>query len=146
MSRAPVKMSLDEIAQTFRIPRKALWLLQKNSLLSFPPTEAEINNLSFLSHVWGKREFLKLQLASRSKKERKELLLTAELTKPESYVLNRYLNQGSHRIYMRQILDELRSYYGISISSDTKRLIRRMRRKARYLRAKNKSETGERQK
>jgi len=130
-------MTPDELAQSFRIPRKALRLLQKNALLSFPPTEAEINNLSFLSHVWGKREFLKLQLACLSQKNRKKLLLTAELTKPESYVLNRYLNRNGRRIYVRQLLDELRSYYGVPNSPDTKKLIRRMRRKARYIRTRN---------
>ncbi len=111
--------------------------MKRHSLLSLPPSETEINNLSFLSHIWGKREFLKLQIARKSKKERKTLLLTAELTKPESYVLNRYLNRKGARIYINQILDELHSYYGIRPTSKSKTLVKRMRRKAKYIRQRN---------
>ena len=105
-------MTLDEAARQFRIPVKALRAMQEQGLISYPLKESDLNNLSFLSHLWGREKYLRLQLASRSMARRQQIIRAADLNKIEQYVLNRYLNlQPGQKLHYKLVADEIESYY-----------------------------------
>jgi hypothetical protein len=85
-------MTLEELSHQFKIPLEDLKAMRVEGLLSEPLHPQEINNLSFLSYFWGKSVWIKRQLRRRNKKARQALMLTADLSKIESFIFNRYYN------------------------------------------------------
>jgi hypothetical protein len=81
-----------EASSSFGIPLTVIMRLHKEGLLQAPLDEAGIRELSFLSHLWGKRWFAGAVLRGiRSRRERLLLALFPDYGKIEFYVLNTYL-------------------------------------------------------
>jgi len=69
--------------------------------------------LLLLSRIWKDKEWLKESLRQiRSKARREKLVQELEITKPEWYVLSRYLN-AKGRLTLQKVAGEVSHYYGI---------------------------------
>lgn len=108
-------MTLKEASNFFDIPHKLLLHLQKKGLLHDPLEEQELSNLSFMRYIWKDKLVMKLSMTRWSKKERLKFVEQIELTKPEAYALNRYLN-AKKRVYLRQVAQELCHYYKLPLA------------------------------
>ena len=87
-------MDLREASTLFGIPLTVLKRMRTEGLLRDSLDENNIRELSFLSHLWGKRWFAGALLRGiRSRRERMLLALFPEYGKIEFYVLNTYLNR-----------------------------------------------------
>lgn len=120
-------MTLKEAAHFFDIPQKLLLHFQKKGFLHDPLEEQELSNLSFMRYVWKDKLAMKLAMARWSKKERLKFVEQIELTKPEAYALNRYINaKAKRKVYLRQVAEELCHYYKIPLAFALK-IAKRMR-------------------
>ena len=76
-----------------------------------------------------------MQLAMRTVKERESLMQTAELSKPERYMFNRFLNHfkknDKTRIFVAQVVKETSIYYNIPDSELLLKTGYKMRKRAR---------------
>jgi hypothetical protein len=83
-------------------------------------------HLSCLSRFWGDTACIREHLKQiRSKARREKLLRELELTKPERYVLNRYMN-AKGRLSLERIASEVAHYYGLP-ENVAKGIVRKMR-------------------
>lgn len=108
-------MTLKEAAHFFDIPQKLLLHFQKKGFLHDPLEEQELSNLSFMRYIWKDKLAMKLAMARWSKKERLKFIEQIELTKPEAYALNRYMN-AKKKVYLRQVAEELCHYYKLPLA------------------------------
>jgi hypothetical protein len=124
-------MTFKEAAHHFRISHSDLKAMEKEGLLSEPLDRSSIDNLAFLSHIWGKSYWLKRQLRRMNTKTRHALVRTTDLGKVGSYIFSRYYNaeQGEQNP-VRQVAAELNRYYGIPVTGKLFKQIRTIRRKA----------------
>ena len=111
----------------YRLPLKVFHRLRELGLITDPLTGEDIHAIEFLSAVYGDRVLLRAQLAKFDLATREDLVRTAELAKWERYVANRYRNhitrKSGKKLYVKQVADEIRRYYGIE---KTFRVIRRI--------------------
>ncbi len=125
-------MTLEEAAKRFGIPLEDLTALRRAGLLREPVPPEDIVILSFLSQTWGKSRWLKRQLARFNRKARHALVRTAEFSKTEAYIFNRYYNaEKGKRLLVSDVAEELNLYYWTPITHDLIRKIFKIRRKAR---------------
>lgn len=131
-------MNLIEASKFFGIPYSVLKHINNKEGISNPLTEQDVSHLSFYRYLWNDDMILKTALSKRNKKRRLAIIMTAGLSKPESYAYNRYYNTEK-RLYLKQVVDELKYYYklptGIALN-----IARRMRAKVynyRYFLNKN---------
>ena len=123
-------MTLKDLSRQFKIPLISLKHLAENGLIHDPPTDEDINNLSFLSQIWGDKELLKHQLTKYNQKSRLAMIKTAEMDKIPAYIFNRYLN-AEESLMVQQVAEEVNHYYHVPIDDKLKKLIYKTREKAR---------------
>jgi hypothetical protein len=134
-------VTYQEASTTFGIPLKALAQMKEQSLLSKRLTDADIEKLRFLSKIWGKDSYIRMQLARRTKEHRKKLVAEAGNTKIENYIYNRYLNlEEGKRMPRQQIAAEVIYYFKVEKINRKELLktIERMRKKVYNMRVKEK--------
>jgi predicted secreted hydrolase len=91
------------------------------------PTNKDMDFLAGLSQIWNDQDWLKISLRRRitSKARREKFIRELDLTKPERYVLNRYLN-AKGRLSVKQVVGEVSNYYRLP-EAVAKGVIRKMR-------------------
>lgn len=119
-------MTLEEAAKELGFTVKSLKILVRIGVIQRIPTDEDIVFLSRLKQMWKNREWIKESLKQiRLKARREKLLRELELTKPEKYVLNRYLN-AKGRLSLRRVASEIATYYGAP-ENVAKGIVRKMR-------------------
>ena len=128
-------MTFEEASRKFNLPLKYLYRLREQGLITGAIlTDVDVKTVEITSRVYWDPVALKTRLARLSRKRREDLIRTAELARWESYVVNRYRNhimkKSGRRLYVKQVADEIRRYYGIEKTFETIRKIYRLRKKA----------------
>ncbi len=92
-------------------------------------SKADMDFLLKLSRVWKDAEWIRESLRQvRSKVRREKLVRELELTKPERYVMNRYLNAGE-RLPLEKVVGELTRFYRLP-EKTASGIVRKMRSRA----------------
>lgn len=130
-------MTFEEAARKFNLPLKYLYRLRDLGIVTGAIlTDADVKTVEIASRVYWDPIALRSRLSRLSRKRREDLIRTAELARWESYVFNRYRNhimkKSVGRIYVKQVADEIRRYYGIEKTFETIRKIYQLRKKAYY--------------
>lgn len=135
-------MTYEDAARLFKIKPKVLrTLLRKNILFSTAQlTGEEITMLKGIVPIWGSEYFLRIQLAEFSKKRRQELIRRVGLTKPESFMYNRFLKaklaEPPQELSVHQVASEAMLFLQIpdkeKITLKMVGIARKMRQKAYY--------------
>jgi hypothetical protein len=119
-------MALANVTGDLGFTRRSLKILNKHEVIQKIPTDEDMAFLSRLSRIWKDTEWIRESLRQiRSKARREKLVLEVELTKPERYVLNRYLNVKG-RLTLERVAREVSHYYGIP-ENVARGIVRRMR-------------------
>lgn len=119
-------MTLEEAAKEMGLTMKYLKVLIGIGVIQRIPTDEDIVYLSRQQHVWKNTKCLKESLRQiRSKARREKLVRELDLTKPEKYVLNRYLNTNG-RLSLERVASEVSNYYGVP-ENVAKGIVRKMR-------------------
>jgi hypothetical protein len=93
------------------------------------PSKADTEFLTKLSRVWKDPEWIRESLRQvRSRARREKIFRELELTKPERYVFNRYLNAGE-RLPLEKVAAELARFYKLPDKS-ANGSVRKMRSRA----------------
>jgi hypothetical protein len=122
-------MTLEEAAKEMGFTRKSLEILKKREVVQKVPTAEDMAFLSRLSRIWKDMGWLRESLRQiRSKARREKLLQEVELTKPERYVLNRYMN-AKGRLTLERVAREVLYYYGVP-ENIARMIVRKMRGRA----------------
>jgi hypothetical protein len=132
-------MTLEEAAKEFGFTMKYLKVLFGIGIIQRIPTDEDMVYLTRQQHVWKNTKCTKESLRQiRSKARREKLVRELELTKPERYVLNRYLNTEK-RLSIQKVAGEVAYYYGMPKNVAIP-MIRKIR--ARAYTAKHRREAG----
>ena len=132
-------MTLEETAKKFGFTKKSLYILIGLGVIRKDPIEEDMIFLSLLSRIWKNGIWLRESLKQiRSKTRREKLVRELELTKPERYVLNRYLN-AEKRLSAQKITEEVAYYFGMP-KNVALPMVRRMRGRASSARYRRKLE------
>jgi len=130
-----MNMQYDVASKLFDLPVKALQKLKENGFVDEPLSQSDRAAMTVLSHVWHKDEYLKMMLARRTKKKRKNLLETIDMDKPDGYMFNRFLNHyrknDKTRLYVNQVVKEVEKYYKIPASDSLYEIGKKMKKKAK---------------
>ena len=119
-------MTLEEAAKEFGFTMKYLGVLVRIGAIKRIPTAEDMIFLSRLKQLWKHTEWIKITLRQvRSKARREKLVRELELTKPEKYVLNRYLNARG-RLSLERVASEVSNYYGVP-ENVARGIVRKMR-------------------
>lgn len=119
-------ITLKDVAMGYGFTVKYLKILVEIRVIQRIPTDEDIVYLARQQHVWKNTECLKQGLRQiRSKARREKLVRELELTKPERYILNRYLN-AKGRLSLERVAREVFSYYGVP-ENVAKGIVRKMR-------------------
>jgi hypothetical protein len=122
-------MTLKDVAKGYGFTMKYLKILVELGVIQKIPTDENMVYLSHQQHIWKNTKCTKESLRQiRSKARREKLVMELELTKPERYVLNRYLN-AKGRLSLRRVASEVSSYYGVP-ENVAKGIVRKMRNRA----------------
>ena len=121
---------LQEIAKKYGLTVEYLRVLIKKGIIQESPTDKDTVFLSRMSRLWKDPDCLKLSLrqAIRSKARREKFVRELDLTRPEKYALNRYLNAKS-RISLERVTQEVSYYYKIPLST-SRGIVKKMRVRA----------------
>lgn len=136
-------MNLEKAVKELGFTRKFLVILNKCEAIQKVPTDEDMAHLSWLSQFWKDTACIREHLKQiRSKARREKLLRELELTKPERYILNRYLN-AKGRLTIEHISKEVSTYYGLP-ENVARGIIRKMRGRAYMAKHRRKPESQER--
>jgi hypothetical protein len=121
---------LEEIAKKYDMTENSLRFLIRRGIIQKIPTDKDMDILAALSRIWNDQYWLKISLRRgiKSKARREKFIRELDLTKPERYVLNRYLN-AKGRLSVKQVAGEVSHYYGLP-EGIAKGVIRKMRGRA----------------
>jgi hypothetical protein len=127
-------MTFEEASKKYKLPIKVLHRLQELGLISGNPlTEDDIHAVEIVSSLYGDMTLLRAQLAKFDRATREDLVSMAELAKWERYVVNRYRNhiarKSGGRLYVQQVADEIRRYYGIEKTNEVIKRIYQLRKR-----------------
>lgn len=110
-------MTFEEASRKYELPLKVFHRLRELGLVKGDPlADGDIHAVEIVRAVYGDRVLLRAQLAKFDRATRENLVRTPELAKWERYVVNRYRNhitKKSGKLYVKQVADELKRYYGI---------------------------------
>jgi len=110
-------MTFAEASRKYKLPLKVFRRLRELGLVKGDPlADEDIHAIEIVRAVYGDRVLLRAQLARFDRATREDLVRTPELAKWERYVVNRYRNhvtKKSGKLYVKQVADEIRRYYGI---------------------------------
>jgi len=127
-------MTFEEASRKYELPLKVFHRLRKLGLVKGNPLAgADIHTVEIVRAVYGDRGLLRAQLAKFDRATREDLVRTAELAKWERYVVNRYRNhvtRDSGKLYVKQVADEIKRYYGVEKTSEVIARIYRLRKRA----------------
>jgi hypothetical protein len=137
-------MDLSTISQKAGLNQAAIKYLQKNGVISAPPTDYDLHFMVTLAQLWGKPGFVKLQVSRYNTSSRARIVMTAGLNRIESHLLSRwighYVDRGDAEDYktslhIEQVTDEAMTYLGINpqMRNGVAASTRKMRTKARNL-------------
>jgi len=119
-------MTLEKVAEELGFTRKSLKILNRREVIQKVLTGEDMVFLSRLSRIWKDTEWIRENLRQiRSKARREKLVREVELTKPERYVLNRYLN-AKGRLTREGVASEVFYYYGVP-KNVAEKMVRKMR-------------------
>ncbi|MDA8168453.1 MAG: hypothetical protein M0Z59_01990 [Nitrospiraceae bacterium] len=118
---------LEEIAWHYGMTEASLRFLIRHGIIQEDLTERNLDFLSDLGQIWQDLDWLKISLRRRikSKALREKFIRELDLTKPERYVLNRYLN-AKGRLSIGTVAAELSMNYGMP-EGIAKGVVRKMR-------------------
>ena len=121
---------LEEIAKKYQMTETSLRFLMRRGIIQKTPTDKDMDFLAGLGQIWNDQDWLKISLRRgiKSKTRREKFIRELDLTKPERYVLNRYLN-AKGRLSVKQVADEISNYYGLP-EGVARGVIRKMRGRA----------------
>lgn len=128
-------MTFEEASRKYELPLKVFHRLRELGLVKGDPLAGEdIHAVEIVRAVYGDRVLLRAQLARFDRATREDLICTAELAKWERYVVNRYRNhvtrESGGKLYVKQVADEIRRYYGIEKTPGVIGRIYRLRKRA----------------
>ncbi len=111
-------MTFGEASRKYRLPLKVFYRLRELGLvIGDPLTGEDIRTVEIVSALYGDIVLLRTQLSKLNRARREDLVRTAELAKWERYVVNRYrkhiTRESGGKLYVKQVGDEIRRYYGI---------------------------------
>jgi hypothetical protein len=131
---------LEEIAWEYGMTEAALRFLIRRGVIQKDLTEKNLDFLSDLGKIWQDLAWLKMSLRRRikSKAQREKFIRELDLTKPERYVLNRYLN-AKGRLSVGTVAIELSINYGMP-EGVAKGVVRKMRGRAYMVKYRGKPE------
>ena len=119
-------ITLKDVAIGYGFTMKYLKILVEIGVIQKMPTDQNIVYLSHQQHVWKNTKCTRESLRQiRSKARREKLVREVELTKPERYILNRYLN-AKGRLSLERVAGEVATYYGVP-ENVAKGIVRKMR-------------------
>lgn len=136
------KKDVVKILKRFKL--KDLDMMESENIVSFPASKHEVGMLAVIHSMWGKKKWLKRQLASMSAQGRWRVLETSKLDKVETYIYSRYVNMPKgKRILISQVVREVCAYFKlpttVSVVTKLERTVRRVRRLAKRHRDHTKS-------
>jgi hypothetical protein len=121
-------MTLEEAVKEMGFTKKSLTILNRCKVVQKAPNDEDMAFLLRLSRIWKDAEWIRESLRQiRSKARREKLVRELELTKPERYVMNRYLN-AKRRLTLEGVACEVAHYYGLP-ENVAKGIVRKMRRR-----------------
>ncbi|MBV5340046.1 MAG: hypothetical protein J0665_10910 [Deltaproteobacteria bacterium] len=124
--------SLSDISKTFSLPIYFLEKMKKEGLIGDVVEDREIPWFVLIGQMWGKPEYIKMQIKGLSEKE-KTALIKAEKPKPvDAYILKRYLQASSgQKIMVDDLAIEIRQKFGFAINEHLKARVRKIREEAK---------------
>ena len=127
-------MTFEEASRKYELPLKVFHRLQELGLVKGDPlADGDIHAVEIVRVVYGDRVLLRAQLAKFDRATREDIIRTAELAKWERYVVNRYRNhvtRDSGKLYVKQVADEIKRYYGVEKTSEVITRIYHLRKRA----------------
>ena len=122
-------MNLEKAIRELGFTRRSLAILNKCEAIQKVLTDEDMVFLYRLSRAWKDTAWIRESLKQiRSKARREKLVKEVELTKPERYVLNRYLNT-KWRLSLDKLSKEVSFYYGLP-ENIARGIVRKMRGRA----------------
>ncbi len=128
-----------DIAMAYGMTEASLRFLIRRGIIQEDLAGKDMDILSALGQIWQDLAWLKMSLRRRikSKAQREKFIEELDLSKPERYVLNRYLNARG-RLSVGTVAEELKINYGLP-ESVAKGVVRKMRGRAYTARYRQKS-------
>ena len=127
-------MTFEEASRKYELPLKVFHRLRELGLVKGDPlADGDIHAVEIVRAVYGDRVLLRAQLAKFNRATREDFVRTAELAKWERYVVNRYRNHVTRdcgKLYVKQVADEIKRYYGVEKTSEVITRIYRLRKRA----------------
>lgn len=125
-------MTFEQAVKTFKkFSKKDLIQMEKDGHIHFPLHSTHIGLLSFLHSFWLSEHWLKRQLSRYSHKKRERLVDTAGMSKFESYIYSRYMNNPEgEKLFLVRVVDEACHYYGVRLTGDVYKKAKLIRAKA----------------
>lgn len=128
-------MIYKEASQKFKLPLKVLYRLSELKLINNDHlTDLDARTLLIVARIYGDPVLLRAQISKLSLASRISLITAPDLAKWERYIVNRYVNhiaeKSGGRLYVKQIADEIRRYYGVQKSSSVIKRIYSLRKRA----------------
>ena len=121
---------LEKLAKKHGMTVEGLKILVKKGVIRETPTNKDMVFLSRMGRLWKDPEWLKVSLrqAIRSRVRREKFVLELDLTKPEKYALNRYMNARG-RLSVERVTREVSYYYRVPLNTAGE-IVERMRTRA----------------
>ncbi len=127
-------MTFEEASKRYKLPLRVFYRLLELGLIKGDPLAGgDIHAVEIVRAVYGDRILLRAQLAKFDRATREDFVRTAELAKWERYVVNRYRNHVTRdcgKLYVKQVADEIKRYYGVEKTSEVITRIYRLRKRA----------------
>ena len=121
---------LEDLAKKHDMTVDGLKILVKKGVIRETPTNKDMAFLSRMSRLWKDPEWLKISLrqAIRSRARREKFVMELDLTKPEKYALNRYMNARG-RLSVEKVTREVSYYYRVPLNT-ARGIVKQMRTRA----------------
>jgi len=137
-------MDIKDTAEKTGLNQAAIKYLTKNKVISVAISDNDMHFMVTLAQIWGKPEFVKLQVSRYNTSSRARLVMTAGLNRIESRLLSRWIGHYVDRddaedykvsLHIEQVTDEALNYLGINqkMRNSVRATARKMRTKARNL-------------
>ena len=124
--------SLTEISDNFNLPIAFLARMKKNGLIGSVVEDVEIPWFVLLSQIWGRSEYLRMQLDCMPEKDLKALLKPKPLPQVDRYILARYRNaRPGEKISVDDLAYELKQKFGVKLSEKLREKIKKLRYRVR---------------
>jgi len=137
-------MDLKKTAEQTGLNQAAVKYLLKHKAVSVTLSDYDMHFMATLAQIWGKPDFVKMQVSRYNTSERARIVITAGLNHIESHLLSRWVGHYVDRddaedyklsLHIEQVTDEALHYLGINpkMRNSVAATARKMRTKARNL-------------